>query len=172
MKKILIWLDEHLEETIIIILLGLMVLIMGLQVFMRKVLASSLPWPEELTRYFFIWFVFLGMSYSVRYDLHIKVDIIESLAPKVKPYLMVLQDIAFFVFCVFMIRPSFNSLQFLMKTGQTSPAMELPMIWVYLSLGLGFCLTILRLIQKYIRIFDRYKKQRKQVSVEKEDEQH
>ena len=81
LKKTLSWLDQHLEEVIIIILLGLMVIIMGIQVFMRYVLAKSLPWPEELTRYLFIWFVFLGISYGIRYNIHIKVDIIETVFP-------------------------------------------------------------------------------------------
>ena len=81
------------------------VIIMGIQVFMRYVLAKSLPWPEELTRYLFIWFVFLGISYGIRYNIHIKVDIIETVFPKVKPFLIVIQDLLFLTFCIMMIRP-------------------------------------------------------------------
>lgn len=54
MKKILHWLDENLEEFIIILCLIAMTLIMGIQVFCRYVLGMSLSWSEELTRYLFI----------------------------------------------------------------------------------------------------------------------
>lgn len=54
MKKILHWLDENLEEFILVIFLIAMTLIMGIQVFCRYVLGMSLSWSEELTRYLFI----------------------------------------------------------------------------------------------------------------------
>jgi len=53
MKKILHWLDENLEEFILVIFLIAMTLIMGIQVFCRYVLGMSLSWSEELTRYLF-----------------------------------------------------------------------------------------------------------------------
>ena len=55
MKKALHWLNEYLEEFVLVIGLILMTLIMGIQVFCRYVLGMSLPWSEELTRYIFIW---------------------------------------------------------------------------------------------------------------------
>ena len=51
MKKILHWLDENLEEFILVIFLIAMTLIMGIQIFCRYVLGMSLSWSEELTRY-------------------------------------------------------------------------------------------------------------------------
>lgn len=63
MKKILHWLDENLEEFILVIFLIAMTLIMGIQVFCRYVLGMSLSWSEELTRYLFIWCGFLSVSY-------------------------------------------------------------------------------------------------------------
>ena len=50
MKKILHWLDENLEEFILVIFLIAMTLIMGIQIFCRYVLGMSLSWSEELTR--------------------------------------------------------------------------------------------------------------------------
>lgn len=63
MKKILHWLDENLEEFILVIFLIAMTLIMGIQIFCRYVLGMSLSWSEELTRYLFIWCGFLSVSY-------------------------------------------------------------------------------------------------------------
>ena len=63
MKKILHWLDENLEEFILVIFLIAMTLSMGIQIFCRYVLGMSLSWSEELTRYLFIWCGFLSVSY-------------------------------------------------------------------------------------------------------------
>ena len=54
MKRIFHWLDENLEEFLLVIGLIAMTLIMGIQVFCRYVLGMSLSWSEELTRYIFI----------------------------------------------------------------------------------------------------------------------
>ena len=53
MKRIFHWLDENLEEFLLVIGLIAMTLIMGVQVFCRYVLGMSLSWSEELTRYIF-----------------------------------------------------------------------------------------------------------------------
>ena len=59
MKKILHWLDENLEEFLLVFFLIAMTLIMGIQIFCRYVLGQSLSWSEEITRYLFIWSGFL-----------------------------------------------------------------------------------------------------------------
>ncbi len=149
MKRFLLWLNEHFEETLSIILLAFIVAIMGLQIFMRYVLSNSLSWPEEVSRYLFIWFVFLGISYGIKHDVHIKVNIIESVFPKSKTLLMIIQDALFLFFCVYMLRPGVNVLRRLIATGQTSPALNIYMYLVYVSLLVGFILAIFRFIQKY-----------------------
>ncbi len=55
MKKVLHWLDENLEEFLLVVFLIAMTLIMGIQVLSRYVLGQSLSWSEEITRYLFIW---------------------------------------------------------------------------------------------------------------------
>lgn len=44
MKKILHWLDENLDEFLLVFFLIAMTLIMGIQVFCRYVLGQSLSW--------------------------------------------------------------------------------------------------------------------------------
>ena len=61
MKKILHYLDEYLEEFLMVISLIAMTLIMGIQVFSRYILGMSLSWSEEITRYLFIWSAFLSV---------------------------------------------------------------------------------------------------------------
>ena len=44
MKKVLHWLDENLEEFLLVVFLIAMTLIMGIQVLSRYVLGQSLSW--------------------------------------------------------------------------------------------------------------------------------
>ena len=74
MKRIFHWLDENLEEFLLVIGLIAMTLIMGVQVFCRYVLGMSLSWSEELTRYIFIWCGFLSVSYCSKKCLSIKIE--------------------------------------------------------------------------------------------------
>ena len=86
MKTTLRWLDQHFEEMLMAIFLCGVVVLMTLHVFFRYVMRAPLTWSEEATRYMFIWFVFIGISYGIRNNTHIRVNIIEVLCPKVIPY--------------------------------------------------------------------------------------
>lgn len=82
MKKILHYLDEYLEEFLMVIFLIAMTLIMGIQVFSRYVLGMSLSWSEEITRYLFIWSAFLSVSLCTRKCISIKIDQFIQLFPR------------------------------------------------------------------------------------------
>ena len=56
MKRIFHWLDENLEEFLLVIGLIAMTLIMGVQVFCRYVLGMSLSWSEELIYFYLVRF--------------------------------------------------------------------------------------------------------------------
>ena len=148
--KVLRWVNDHLEEILMMIMLWAIVIVMFMQVIMRYVFKNSLPFAEELSRYCFIWMTFLGISFAVKGKSHIRIDIIETIVPALKKPLEVMGDIIFLAFCFYMLSPACKVVAMLMETNQTSPAMEAPMWIVYLSLLVGFILTIIRLIQKYV----------------------
>jgi len=148
--KFLKWLDDHFEEILMMLALWGIVGVMFAQVIMRYVFKNSLSFAEELSRYFFIWMAFLGISYAVKGNSHIRIDILETIFPVLKKPLEIIGDVVLLAFCVYMLQPSYNIITKLISTNQTSPAMEAPMWIVYLSLLVGFCLTIFRIVQKYI----------------------
>lgn len=82
MKKALCWLNENLEEFLMVILLGAMTVIMGVQVFSRYVLGTSLSWSEELTRYLFVWAGFLSVSYCTKKCISIKIEQFVAIFPR------------------------------------------------------------------------------------------
>lgn len=53
--KTLKFLDKHLEEFIMVLLLSSIVVIMLFQIIRRYIFNDSLSWSEEFCRYCFIW---------------------------------------------------------------------------------------------------------------------
>lgn len=150
--KVLRWLDKNFEEKLMSLTLWSIVVIMGIQVIMRYVFRSSLVWSEEVSRYLFIWMVFIGISYGIKNGSHMRIDMLEHFIPKFRKGLEFLADLCFFVFAAYMIRPGISVISSLITTGQTSPAGEIPMYIVYFGLLVGFFLVLFRIIQKYILI--------------------
>ena len=151
MKKVFVWLNDSLEEFLMVASLILMTLIMGIQVFSRYVLGASLSWSEELARYVFIWLIYIGISYGCKLRKHIKIDAALNLFPKkVRPYIVVLGDILFIVFAVYIVYTgtvySLSQMQYNMR----SPALKIPNEFVYMSTVVGFGLAVIRQIQTII----------------------
>ena len=146
------WLDDHFEECILFTIVWAIALISFIQIIMRYALGSSLSWPEELNRYLFVWFAYISLSYAVRYSCHTRIDIFETLKPALKKPLSVVCDLGLVFFCLYLMRPGYTVVTQLLASGQTSSAMNLPMWIVYLSLFLGLILTLLRILEKYIKL--------------------
>ncbi|MFC0558820.1 TRAP transporter small permease [Halalkalibacter alkalisediminis] len=151
--KVLRWLDKHIEEVFLVVFSVVMVTAIFMQVFMRYVLGSSLAWSEELARYCFIWLVYVGISYGVKKQRHIKVDVILILLKdKWKVVLNIIANLIFLGFAVFVIIYGYSIASRLLAFGQTSPALQLPMGLVYLATPIGMGLTAFRLIQQLIQL--------------------
>lgn len=150
MKKALVALDDYFEEFFLTLFLIGIVVSMTTHVFFRYVFKSPIVWTEELTRYLFIWFVFMGFSYGIKHSIHLRVNIIETYFPKIEPLFSFIQDFVTTLFILYMIPAGIEVMKFFIKTGQESPGLEIPMLWIYASLMLGLLLSLIRITQKWI----------------------
>lgn len=140
--------EAHLEEYGMGVLLIGITVILTLQIVMR-VLKLSLSWPEELARYLYIWTVLLSIGYTVRNKTILRVDLLLNLLPRSLSHLtealIQLLSAAFYAFM------SYYAVFVMLKvktSGQTSPALELPMYLIYIIIPVGFTLASLRSIQQ------------------------
>ncbi|ARK31211.1 TRAP transporter small permease [Halalkalibacter krulwichiae] len=146
------WLEKHFEEIFLVIFTVIMVTAIFVQVVMRYVLGSSLAWSEELARYCFIWLVYLGISYGVKKQRHIKVDIILLfLKDRWKIVVNILANVIFLSFAIFVVVYGYDIAKTVLTYGQKSPALQIPMGLVYLATPVGMGVTALRLIQQIVR---------------------
>ena len=132
-----------------VVFLALMSIIIVLQVFFRYVLNNSLSWSEELARYLFIWMIYVGISYGVKLDKHICVDAVYTFMPKgIKRGYAIVAYVLFLIFAVAIIYYGILVVGMQITSGQVSPAMGLPMQYVYVAPVVGMILTVIRLVQK------------------------
>lgn len=154
---ILKWLDQYLEEVILGILLFLIACVMMLQVFMRYVVGASLSWAEEFCRYLFIWSSLLSIGYSIRKKTILRVDtLVEMLPMRIKRFFRMAIELVVLVFFAYLFVKSIPVVNMIRDSGQTSPAMEIPMYFVYLSAEVGFLLAVVRSVQSSMETFKKY----------------
>ncbi|MCM3760315.1 TRAP transporter small permease [Alkalihalobacillus oceani] len=152
--KALHWLDENAEKVLLVLLSSVMVIVIFVQVFMRYVMQNSLPWSEELARYCFIWAVYIGISYGVKKQRHIKVDVLLLLfKDKGKIVFNIISNLLFLAFAIFVVIYGYRISEQLLAFGQKSPANQIPMGLVYLAAPFGMALTSIRIIQNLIAQF-------------------
>ncbi len=149
--KVLKWLDKHLEEMLLVILLAAIVLVMLYQIVRRYLFNSSLSWSEEFCRYCFIWFMFVAFSYSIRLKSDLRVDAVLNLLPGgVRRGLEWFNLILCLAVTAFLFYSSFGSVAYVAKTGETSTGLHLPFTYLYASMVVGFGLGTFRYIQRIV----------------------
>ena len=144
MERLLAGMDWVLDK-LTLVLLVLLNLVVGMQVFSRYVLNHSLYWSEELARYMFIWLVFASAAIVLRKDRHIQVTAFVDILPvPVRQAIIFLGDILMLGFAGMVLWEGLR-LAAMVWTVLTA-AMEIPWSLVYIGIVLGMTAMVLALI--------------------------
>lgn len=142
------FLNENLEESLLAALLASMTFLIGLQVLMRYGMDASLAWSEELSRYLFIWATYIGVSYGVRLQAHIRVMAwSDMLSERGQIAVRILIHVVFGLFAVLVIWEGTKLTGKIYRFDQTSSSLGIPMAYVYAAPVVGFGLVMIRLLQ-------------------------
>ena len=102
------WVD-HIEETLIALLLGLMTLVTFANVVARYGFNSNILWALELTVFMFAWLVLLGASYAVKKSAHLGVDLlVEMSSPPIRRTLGLIAVGASIVFSFLLLKGAWD----------------------------------------------------------------
>lgn len=100
---------NSIEETLIALLLGGMVLVTFANVVARYVFNSNILWALETTAFLFAWLVLLGASYCVKTRAHLGVDVvINMVSPGTRHILALIAIGACLAFCVLLLIGAWN----------------------------------------------------------------
>ena len=140
------WVNDHLEETIMAVLLFLITAIISYSVIMRYISPS---WAEEITRFFFIWSAFISIGLCIKRQSSIRIDILLTvLSEKACRVLLILVNIFIIAVFAYWLKGAVSVTKTLINNGQTSPALLVPMWIIYGSSVVGFALGIVRCAQQ------------------------
>lgn len=149
--KLLKWLDKYIEEVILLVFLIAMVIIMGIQITARYVFSSSLSWSEEITRFLFIASGFLSASYCIKKGASVKIGQLVGMLPTMGGHVMkLISYVVQLVFFAYLIPFAYSYVSSAVHSGQLSPACGIPMYIIQSFTLIGFCLCVVRLVQKII----------------------
>jgi C4-dicarboxylate transporter DctM subunit len=119
-----------------------------IQVFFRYALNSALSWPEEMARFAFVWFVFLGAALMTRGSRQIVIDLLpRSLGPRSLRVHAFAARMASAAASAFLLA---YGTSLVLKSTYVSPALQWPYTYFYLAVPTGAALSLLFLAREPI----------------------
>ena len=143
---------RNFEQYFCAFLMVLMVFCLGSQVFFRFVLNASLTWSEELSRFAFIWLVYMGAVLGAKERIHIRVTAFHRLFPVVaRGWVLPVADLLWVVINLTFAWQGALQVGHLMRFSYISPAMQWNMALIYSVVPFGFLLMSFRILEGYWR---------------------
>ncbi|MGD8778489.1 MAG: TRAP transporter small permease [Ignavibacteria bacterium] len=129
LKKII----DGLLEKFLIVILSMLVIDVFWQVVSRYVLMNPSSFTDELARLLLIWVGILGAAYVTGKRLHLAIDVvIKKFSLKGQRIVFYFINISVLVFALLvMVIGGINLIYILLKLGNISPALSLPIGYIY-----------------------------------------
>ncbi len=148
--KLLKKLYDNFEEILCCIMLSTMILCLMAQVLVRMTIGSSIAWTEELSRYTFLWSVYLGAALAAKRGAHVRVTAqFLWMKDNARMAFRVLADliwIAGLLYCAFASLPVLEEgLEF----PEISPTMHFTKVYVEAIIPLSFLMVAWRVVADY-----------------------
>ncbi len=145
---------EYLEKTLkflVITAIGLMLCIVFLQVITRYAFNFTPSFAEELSRYLFVWIVFLSLPLVAKTGGHMAIETLTSRISGTKlKACRVIADV--FTIAFLLIMTWYGAKMVQLAHFQTSPAMVIPMSYVYSVIPFGCAVMCIYVINHFITL--------------------
>lgn len=135
---------EYFEEIVVSIIFVNMCLFVVIQIISRYLFRSPLIYTEEMARFSYVWVTFFGMAIATKRENHIRIDILSMIVRgKGEAFINLLVNLVSLVLYVALVIIGIRYTS--MTAIRVSPAMEISMAIVFVSLPLGAFFSVLRL---------------------------
>jgi TRAP-type C4-dicarboxylate transport system permease small subunit len=150
--KIALYVYENFEKIICAFCMAVLVFCLGLQVLMRYAFQAALTWTEELSRFCFIWTIYLGTALAAKNEQHVRVTAQYFLLPQaLRPYLWLVSDAVWVGFNIVFTVQGIKLVQHAFKFPEITPSLGWSAAYLYAVIPLGFILMTFRILQLYLR---------------------
>ncbi len=127
-----------------------MVLLVFVNVSLRYVFNSGLPWSEEVARLCFVWVVFLGIILAAKEKAHLAVDIVSaSLSPKLALILSYITRLITILIMAALVVGGFKLMQ--LTYNQGLPASGISTAYLYLGGVFGAIVILIMTLYSLIK---------------------
>lgn len=143
---------DNFEEVFCVLTMGSMVVCLMLQVGVRWVTGAGIAWTEELSRYTFLWTVFIGAALVAKYNTHVRITAQYLLMPvKARLVFRLLTDALWVCFNLYIAWLSWEVVQSSLLFPEVSPTLKIVRAYVEMIIPAGFVLMSWRIVEVYIR---------------------
>lgn len=157
---VLRWLDKNFEYVCLAILLIIMTMLAFANVVLRYCFNSSFSWSDEICCYCLAVSAFLCLPCSIRFSSAIRVDtFVMLLGEKARKVFSIICDMIMGVFFVICTKGGYDIAIKAFKAHQKSPALQIPVAYLYCFVTFCFIIAILRTIQALYFKFMEFSKQ-------------
>ena len=144
------WVIRHFEELICCTALVIIALSVFSQVVARYAFEIALHWTEEVAAMAMVWSVYMGASLCVRERFHIRILVaVQALPDKIGRFVIYIADFTWALFCLFMMRISWDYLVVMAKFPSISPSLGVNQFYPQTILFIGYSLMLIRLAETY-----------------------
>jgi len=151
MMKRILFAAGRFELVVANLSLALLVVVLAAQIFFRYVLHVGLSWSEEISRFAFVWFVYISASVAAQRGTHIRVTLFARLLPLNERLTFILADIIWIIFNAFVVLAGLLLIQRTLAYPVYSTSLFLPLAYVYTVIPLAHALMIVRIIERQWR---------------------
>ncbi len=134
------------ELILLFLIVLIMVLLSGMQIFLRKIFNLGFLWSDILLRHLVLWVSFLGASLATMENKHIKIDLLTPLLPpKWRKWVLVLVYVFAIFITLLLSRAAYHFVLTEKEFGSTIFS-DIPSWPFEIIIPVGFGLITLRLI--------------------------
>lgn len=142
------------EKVLVMILLGIMFVSLTAGVIFRYYLNSPLLWSDEVAIFSLIWLTFVGGSMSIKRQQSAAVSLLtDRLKGRWKKIVYIFGFAVVALFCAYLLYISYHWLSSPNIQIQRSSAMQLPLIYVYISVPVGFAFMFIHSLSLFVKSF-------------------
>jgi len=134
-------------KWIVVVILAVLCVNVFVQVILRYVFLYSSRWTLEFSRYLIIWAVLLAAGPALKHGFLVGVDtLVERLRPSVRLWVACALRVAMAILSGTIIYQSVKLMQSQWEMQQMSPALEIPIVYMYLAIPVGFAIFVFYLV--------------------------
>ncbi len=133
---------RKITDVAVVILFSIVVIVVSAQVFSRFVMKLSIRWADELSRFAFVWLVYIGGAVTIRDGRNVCFDLLLD-SRKGKSWKIMFTMVSAVSMLFLILMTYFGILVCQTELTESSPIMHWPMAVVCAAIPIGGCLMML-----------------------------